>query len=120
MKTKWDERYSVRDYYYGTEPNSFLRDNEGLFFSQAKVLCLAEGEGRNAVFLAKLGCDVTAVDFSSAGVEKLKHLAEEKKVHVKTVLADLREFDFLEQLAFPAPPCFSGLFPSVGGFGNMW
>ena len=60
----WDERYNSKDYIYGEEPNSFLAENIQSI-PKGKVLCLGEGEGRNAVFLARQGYEVTAVDLSS-------------------------------------------------------
>jgi hypothetical protein len=94
--SQWDQRYNRSDYYYGVEPNSFLTDQRDLFFKDAKVLCLAEGEGRNAVFLAKLGCDVTAVDSSQVGLDKLEKLATQSGVSVNTICCDLNEFVFEE------------------------
>lgn len=94
MNKHWDERYSKHEYHYGTEPNTFLLENISALPKGTNVLCLAEGEGRNAVFLAKCGYDVTAVDFSSVGLKKLEALAESRGVVVKTVCADLRGFVF--------------------------
>jgi SAM-dependent methyltransferase len=87
----WNERYSEVGFAYGTEPNDFLFENFGKL-TKGKVLCLAEGEGRNAVFLATKGFDVTAVDLSEVGLEKARNLAKENKVTVKTVCADLSNF----------------------------
>ncbi|MCM2277880.1 MAG: class I SAM-dependent methyltransferase [Oligoflexia bacterium] len=89
---QWDERYQGEEYFYGTEPNDFLREQAGEFKPGGKILCLAEGEGRNAVFLAQKGFEVTAVDGSAVGLRKLERLAREKGVQVKTVVADLAEF----------------------------
>jgi phosphatidylglycerol---prolipoprotein diacylglyceryl transferase len=91
--SKWDERYSAETYYYGTEPNDFLRGQIPLLKKGGRVLCLAEGEGRNAVFLAQQGFDVTAVDGSSVGLEKLQRFATERKVHVTSIVCDLADFD---------------------------
>lgn len=66
----WDKRYSEEGFAYGTAPNDFLKAEFSKLPKGGKVLCLAEGEGRNAVFLAKQGYDVTAVDQSSVGLEK--------------------------------------------------
>lgn len=95
----WDERYgfSREEYYYGTEPNDFLRENAERIRAGGSVLCLAEGEGRNAVHLAGLGLRVTAVDSSRVGFEKLQALARTKGVQVNTVLADLADFEIAEQ-----------------------
>lgn len=92
LKERWDQRYAISDYYYGTEPNDFLKENLQLFQAKGKILCLAEGEGRNAVFLAKLGFDVTAVDISEVGLQKLSELANASNVKVKTICANLADF----------------------------
>lgn len=87
----WDERYSVEHYVYGTNPNKFLEENVS-FIPKGKVLSLAEGEGRNAVFLAKQGYDVTAVDASGVGLEKAKKLAQENKVTIDFIHTDLEQY----------------------------
>lgn len=69
----WDERYSAEEYAYGTTPNEFLVEKVGCI-PKGKVLSLAEGEGRNAVFLAKQGYAVTAVDASLVGLNKAKKI----------------------------------------------
>ena len=91
----WNERYSSIDYAYGTAPNDFLRENVDSL-PKGKVLSLAEGEGRNAVFLAKLGYEVTAVDSSAVGLEKAQKLAGQNGVSIECVHADLTEFEFKE------------------------
>ena len=88
----WDERYSASDYFYGKEPNDFLREQIKRLPAGGKVLCLAEGEGRNAVYLAREGFQVTAVDGSRVGLQKLEALAKDSGVSVKTVCADLADF----------------------------
>lgn len=88
----WDERYSKKEPTYGWEPNDFLR--EGISrIPPGKVLCLAEGEGRNAVFLATQGYDVTAVDQSAVGLAKAQGFAAERGVAIKTVQSDLSRFE---------------------------
>ncbi|QQS48251.1 MAG: class I SAM-dependent methyltransferase [Acidobacteriota bacterium] len=91
----WDERYSTEDYAYGTEPNGFL-EAHFKWIPKGKVLSLAEGEGRNAVFLAKQGYDVTAVDSSQVGLNKAGKLAEENGVVVELIQADLADYDLGE------------------------
>jgi len=88
----WDERFSEPGYAYGTEPNEFLKSAADRI-PAGRVLCLAEGEGRNAVYLAGLGFDVTAVDLSTVGLAKAEHLAEERGVSIETIHADLAEFE---------------------------
>lgn len=88
----WDERYRAEAYAYGREPNEFLRA-EAHRIEPGRVLCLAEGEGRNAVFLAGLGHLVTAVDFSTEGLRKAERLAREQNVAITTVHADLGTYE---------------------------
>ena len=88
---RWDERYAAEDYAYGTEPNDFLAAHAHKL-PAGRILCLAEGEGRNAVFLASQGYDVTAVDQSSVGMGKARRLAEQKGVTIETIVSDLAEF----------------------------
>ena len=88
----WDERYSEEHYIYGTEPNGFLKDNFGII-PTGDLLCLAEGEGRNAVFLAQQGYSVTAVDSSLVGLKKAKKLAADNKVTIEFIHADLENYD---------------------------
>lgn len=87
----WDERYADEDYVYGTEPNVFLKTQIAKL-PQGKILSLCEGEGRNAVFLAKQGYDVTGVDSSSVGLEKAEKLAAREGVTISTELADMGDF----------------------------
>jgi SAM-dependent methyltransferase len=87
----WDERFSEPGYAYGTEPNGFLVSVADRI-PRGKVLCLAEGEGRNAVYLAGLGYDVTAIDTSTVGLAKAEELAHDRGVTIETVNADLEEY----------------------------
>lgn len=91
----WDERYSAAEYAYGTNPNNFLEANFSSI-PKGKVLSLAEGEGRNAVFLAKQGYSVTAVDASIVGLNKARKLAEANGVVVEFIQADLADYDLGE------------------------
>lgn len=88
----WDQRYSSETYAYGTEPNEFLATMfENL--PDGRVLCLGEGEGRNAVWLAQQGHEVTSVDSSKVGLAKARRLAEARGAKITTVHADLVDFD---------------------------
>ena len=91
----WDERYSAEEYAYGTTPNKFLEENVSSI-PKGKVLSLAEGEGRNAVFLAQQGYSVTAVDASLVGLHKARKLAEVHGVVVELIHADLADYDLDE------------------------
>lgn len=87
----WDQRYSEPGYAYGTQPNEFLAKHRPEI-PPGPVLCLAAGEGRNAVFLAHRRHDVTAVDQSAVGLEKAQKLAEERGVQIRTVQSDLADY----------------------------
>lgn len=87
----WDERYATPGYVYGTEPNDFLA-SVAARIPRGRVLSIADGEGRNGVYLATLGHDVTSVDASSVGLAKAERLAATRGVHITTVVADLAEY----------------------------
>lgn len=87
----WDERFDTSEYIYGTEPNDFLISVASKI-PQGKILCLAEGEGRNGTYLASLGYEVVAVDQSSVGLAKAQKLAQEKQVAITTIHNDLADF----------------------------
>lgn len=87
----WNERYASSEFAYGTEPNSFLVQNASLLSSP--VLSLAEGEGRNAVFLASLGLDVLGVDASDVGLAKAQKLAASRGLAIRTEVVDLASYE---------------------------
>lgn len=87
----WDNRYSTPDFVFGTEPNDFLRSVADRL-PAGPVLCLAEGEGRNAVFLATRGHTVTATDLSATGLAKARALAAQRGVPLATEVADLSAY----------------------------
>lgn len=89
---KWDQRYSQSIFVYGVEPNDFLAANEVFLGKSGSALCLAEGQGRNAVWLAKRGYTATAVDFSAPGLKTASALASEHGVAIETVLSDLADY----------------------------
>lgn len=91
MRQRWDERYADDEFMFGTEPNDFLRE-QFRAIPPGRVLCLADGEGRNGVFLAQQGYDVTSVDLSPVGLAKARRLAEAKGVTIDTVAADLDQY----------------------------
>ncbi|WP_432464271.1 class I SAM-dependent methyltransferase [Agarivorans sp. QJM3NY_33] len=91
----WDQIYDTEEYVYGKLPNDFLKSHYDAI-PKGKVLLLAEGEGRNAVFLTKLGYSVTAVDISNVAIQKLERLAKENNVVIETICADLATFDLGE------------------------
>jgi SAM-dependent methyltransferase len=91
----WNERYGATDFAYGEEPNDFLAAVADRL-PAGRALCLAEGEGRNAVFLAQRGMEVEAVDLSSVALQTATHLARERGVALRTVAADLENYPIAE------------------------
>jgi hypothetical protein len=87
----WDHRYSTPDFVFGTEPNDFLRSIADRI-PAGPILCLAEGEGRNAVFLATRGHAVTATDLSATGLAKARALAAQRGVLLATDVGDLTTY----------------------------
>jgi SAM-dependent methyltransferase len=93
--TDWDERYSGEGYYYGTDPNAFLAEVADRI-PPGPVLCLGDGEGRNGVYLAGLGHDVTSVDSSAVGLAKAERLAQARRLALSTVHAELEDYVIAE------------------------
>jgi SAM-dependent methyltransferase len=102
MSNPWDVRYGMPEFYYGTGPNDFLKENGHHIRPGGTVLCLAEGEGRNAVFLASRDFDVLGVDSSKVGLEKAQALAQNAGVKIRTEVADLETY-------FMAPESFDAV-----------
>lgn len=98
----WDARYADAAFLYGTEPNAFVAGVAAQIPAGGPVLCLAEGEGRNAVHLARLGHAVTAVDSSAVGLAKAARLAAVHGVALTTIAANLEAFTI-------APGAWSGI-----------
>lgn len=88
----WNQRYNTEDYVYGKKPNDFLiKSAESVL--PGNVLCLAEGEGRNATYMASKGHKVLAVDSSSVGLKKAQSLANQLSVSIDIIESDLAVFD---------------------------
>ena len=90
-KDFWDKRYSEKEFAYGIEPNQFFKQQIDKL-DPGKVLFPGEGEGRNAVYAAKLGWQVDAVDFSNSAKEKALRLAKENKVKINYTVVDLENY----------------------------
>ncbi len=91
---RWDARYDGDDYVFGTEPNAFLVSQARRLRPGMRALAVADGEGRNGVWLAQQGLSVLSVDASGVGLEKARRLAGACGVHLKTELADLADWDW--------------------------
>lgn len=86
---RWETRFSVPDYVFGTEPNAFLRAQKPLLPTRGRALSVADGEGRNGVWLAQQGLDVLSIDFSPKAQAKARSLAQARGVALRTELVDL-------------------------------
>ena len=91
---RWNQRFSAPDYVFGTAPNAFLAANVARLKRGQRALCVADGEGRNSVWLAQRGLHVTAFDFSPVGVAKARELAREAGVAVDHRESDIFRWDW--------------------------
>ncbi len=119
----WDARFDTETYIFGTEPNVFLASRKALFKPGMRVLAVADGEGRNGVWLAQHGCEVVSVDISPLGIQKARKLAAERNVSVDFHCADLLTWDW-PRSAFDAVVCIFIQFATPGErevlFGGFW
>jgi SAM-dependent methyltransferase len=86
---RWESRFAAPEYIFGKAPNAFLKNYAHLLKRGQKVLAIADGEGRNGVFLAEQGLDVLSIDFSPKALAKANALARERGVKLRTELGDL-------------------------------
>lgn len=89
----WNEKFAKDGYLYGTNPNEFLASKLNLFKKASKLLCLGEGEGRNAIFFAKNAFKVKAIDASNIGLEKLQERAKKENLDIETLCIDLNHWE---------------------------
>jgi SAM-dependent methyltransferase len=92
----WNKRFAADGYLFGTEPNAWLREHAGVWTSGQRVLCVADGEGRNSVWLAQRGLQVDAFDIAEVGVAKARRLATEQGATVNFQVADCDGFAWPE------------------------
>lgn len=92
----WQERFQTDEYIYGTEPNDFIKAMHPSLAVSGTALAIAEGEGRNAVYLAEQGMEVTAWDLAASGLEKAQRLAKKRGVPLNTEQVDLAQAEWLE------------------------
>ncbi|OWQ96346.1 class I SAM-dependent methyltransferase [Sphingopyxis witflariensis] len=95
--TFWNERYASEKYLFGTQPNAFLAREAHRLTPGSKILAIADGEGRNSVFLAQHGHDVVATDISELAINKARSLAKRRGVAVEYRLVDLTGWDWPEE-----------------------
>ncbi|MDI2589422.1 methyltransferase domain-containing protein [Psychrobacillus sp. NEAU-3TGS] len=107
----WNARFQTEDYVYGKEPNVFLKEFQHKLNVSGNALAIAEGEGRNAVYLAEQGMNVTAWDYAESGLQKTNKLAKERDVAISTELVDLNEANWSEA-KWDEIVCIFGHFPA--------
>jgi cyclopropane fatty-acyl-phospholipid synthase-like methyltransferase len=91
---RWEARFSGPGYWFGTAPNVFLTSQAHRLRPGQKALAIADGEGRNGVWLAEQGLDVVSLDFSPSAGEKARALAAERGVRLRTEQADLTTWNW--------------------------
>lgn len=89
---RWNGRFAAPDYIFGTAPNGFLAANAHRLRPGQRALCVADGEGRNSVWLAERGLQVSAFDISPVGVAKARRLAAERGVQVRYDVAGVYDW----------------------------
>jgi cyclopropane fatty-acyl-phospholipid synthase-like methyltransferase len=119
---RWEARFAASDYHFGTAPNAFLTSQAHRLRAGQKALALADGEGRNGVWLAEQGLDVLSLDFSPNALKKARALAAARHVELRTELADLaqwrwpaEEFDVIAAIfiQFADPPFRRKIFSGI-------
>jgi SAM-dependent methyltransferase len=93
---RWQSRFGVPEYIFGKAPNAFLKSQARRLTKHGKALSVADGEGRNGVWLAEQGFDVLAIDFSPTALEKSRALAAERGAKLRTELADVTAWHWPE------------------------
>ena len=96
---RWNQRFAVAEYVFGAAPNAFLASHASVFKPGQRALCVADGEGRNSVWLAEQGLEVVAFDFSPVALEKARRLAASRGVRVRYKLATVYDWHW-PQAAF--------------------
>ncbi len=96
MSNMWDERYAQEGYLFGTEPNAFLVTQRHLLKPGMSCLAVADGEGRNGVWLAQQGLQVLSVEASAVALEKAQKLAAQRGVAIEFEQADLAQWQWGE------------------------
>ena len=91
---RWEDRYRVPGYAFGKEPNYFLASCKALLPRSGKALAVADGEGRNGIWLAEQGLDVLSIDFSPTAQEKARALAKQRGVSLTIAPADVHAWDY--------------------------
>jgi len=119
---RWDERYAREDYLFGEEPNAFLGSCRDVVRQHRRALAIADGEGRNGVWLAEQGLDVTSFDASPVAVDKARKLAAKRGVTLHARVSDAVGFDWSAErfdlvvaifIQFATPPLRKLIFTGI-------
>lgn len=121
---RWNQRFSAPGYLFGTKPNRFLESQKQRLHAGQRALAIADGEGRNGVWLAQQGLAVTSVDFSPVALAKARKLAEQAGVAITTIEADLGTWEWPKSafdvvvgifFQFAPPPMRAKIFAGMKG-----
>ena len=120
---RWETRYAEQEYVFGTEPNAFLAAQKARLPTGGRALAVADGEGRNGVWLAQQGLEVHSIDFSPSAQAKAQQLARSRNVRLSTDLVDVTQWswpaDAYDVIAviftqFTTPPERERMFTGIG------
>lgn len=118
----WDERYATEDYIFGEAPNAFLARQQSRLAGYGNALAIADGEGRNGVWLAEQGLEVLSIDASAVALKKADALAERRGVALTTRLVDIGAYDWPDEafdvvagifFQFAPPPLRDAIFAGM-------
>jgi SAM-dependent methyltransferase len=119
---RWQMRFAAPGYLFGTAPNAFLQSQKHLLRKGATALAVADGEGRNGVFLAEQGLDVLSIDYSQQAQAKARALAEQRSVTLRVEQADMTQWPWAQDafdvvaaifIQFATPPQRAAIFAGV-------
>jgi cyclopropane fatty-acyl-phospholipid synthase-like methyltransferase len=121
-RERWKQRYLMPGYLFGTEPNAFLKSQAHLLRKSQTALAIADGEGRNGVFLAEQGLDVLSLDFSDVAQVKARALAKQRGVSMRLQQADMTQWLWTPEtfdvvvgifIQFATPPQRAAMFSGI-------
>ena len=121
-RERWAKRYTTPGYLFGTEPNAFLKSQAHLLRKGQTALAIADGEGRNGVFLAEQGLDVLSLDFSDVAQDKARALAKQRGVSMRLAQADMTQWVWTPEtfnvvvgifIQFATPPQRAAMFAGI-------
>jgi len=121
-RERWKQRYLAPGYLFGTEPNAFLKSQAHLLRKGQTALAIADGEGRNGVFLAEQGLDVLSLDFSDVAQDKARALAKQRGVSMRLAQADMTQWVWTPEtfnvvvgifIQFATPPQRAAMFAGI-------